>query len=129
MPLGATSLARLSTCRPELQTLMKEVAQGIDEGDLAYAGIHDCTILCGHRGKAEQDKAYFVDHTSKKQWPESAHNTLPSDAVDGAFYPIDWHDRVKWAAFHAYVAGVAHAQGIDLHDISWDSPHFEYRSG
>lgn len=128
MPLGKVSLERLATCRPELQELIHDAAKGVDEGDLAYAGIHDMTVLCGHRGEAEQHKAYAVDKTSRTPWPRSKHNRKPSDAVDVSPYPVDWHPG-RLEVLHAYIAGIAHAKGIDLGDISWDRPHIEYRSG
>lgn len=125
MPLGRRSLEHLSTCHTELQELIHEAAKGIDEGDLSYAGIRDMTVLCGHRGEADQHKAYAVDKTSKTPWPRSKHNRLPSDAVDVAPYPELWSDARKLEIMHAYIAGIAHARGIDLYDISWDRPHIQ----
>jgi peptidoglycan L-alanyl-D-glutamate endopeptidase CwlK len=51
--------------------------------------------LCGHRSKAEQDKA-FADGFSKVQFPNSKHNSLPSMAVDVAPFPINWKDAEGW---------------------------------
>lgn len=124
MSLGKLSLERLATCHPELQTLIVTVAKGIDDGDLAYAGIRDMTVLCGHRRQAEQDAA-VARGASKTPWPRSKHNRSPSDAVDVAPYPINWNDTHAFDVLHAYVAGVAHAQGIDLFDIDWDRPHIQ----
>lgn len=124
MPLGKESALKLATCHPDLRRLINSVAQGIDEGDLAYAGVRDMTVLCGYRGKEAQDKA-VKDGTSKKPWPTSAHNMVPSNAVDIAPYPIDWNDVKAFDVLHAYVAGVAHAMGLKLHDIGWDRPHIE----
>lgn len=124
MPLGQASLQRLRTCHSELQRLVKEVSRGIDEGDLSYAGVTDMTVLCGYRGKAEQDAA-VASGASKAPWPRSAHNKIPAQAVDVAPFPLDWGDTRAFDALHAYTAGVAHALGIDLKDISWDRPHIE----
>lgn len=127
MPLGPTSLERLATCHPDLQGLIKSVAIGIDEGDLAYAGIHDITVICGFRGEREQNQA-FADGTSETPWPRSKHNREPSDAVDVAPYPVQWGLAVyadKLATLHAYIAGVAHVMQIDLFDITWDRPHIQ----
>jgi len=127
MPLGALSLQRLGTCHPEIQTLIRAVEKGVDQGDLAYAGIYDITVLCGWRNEADQNEAVRKG-ASKTPWPRSAHNREPSDAVDIAPYPIpkdadgNWLER-PFEILHAYVAGVAHALGIDLDDISWDRPH------
>jgi hypothetical protein len=127
MPLGAQSLQRLRTCHSELQILIQKVAAGVDEGDLAYAGITDIAVLCGFRNKIDQDKA-VADGASETPWPRSKHNTIPADAVDVAVYPVEWKAlgyTNKMEVLHAYVAGVAHALGIDLFDISWDRPHIQ----
>lgn len=125
MSLGALSLRRLHTCHPDLIGLILQVAKGVDEGDLKYAGVTDITVLCGHRGEAEQNQA-VADGASKTPWPRSGHNTYPADAVDVAVYPVEWNApgyTRKMDALHAYVAGCAHILGIDLRDISWDRPH------
>lgn len=124
MSLGAGSLAQLGTCDLRLQVLIKAVAKGIDEGDLAYAGIHDLKVTCGWRGKLDQNAA-FARGDSKVQWPNSAHNETPARAVDVVPFPELWSDVRKLEILHAYICGVAHALGIDLRDISWDRPHVE----
>ena len=135
MPLGKESLAKLDTCHPTIKGLIIAVANGIDQGDLAYAGIHDMTVLCGWRGEFDQNKA-VADGASKTPWPRSAHNKTDelgrprSEAADVAPYPIpkkpngEW-DEEKFGILHAYVAGVAHGNDIDLFDISWDRPHVQ----
>lgn len=123
MPLGSLSLQRLGTCHPELQTLIRRVAQGVDEGDLRYAGITDITVLCGWRNEVDQNKA-VADGASETPWPRSAHNRTPSDAVDVSPHPVDWDTR-RLEILHAYIAGVAHQMGVDLFDISWDRPHIQ----
>lgn len=127
MPLGKESFIKLRTCHPSLQKLIELAAEGIDQGDLAYAGVHDMTVVCGYRGKEAQNEAVKAGH-SEKPWPTSAHNTVPSDAVDVAPYPINWDDVKAFEALHAYIAGIAHALGIDLHDISWDRPHIQRKA-
>ena len=124
MPLGKLSLERLSTCHPDLRGLIRAVADGVDRGDLAWAGVSDITVLCGYRGKAEQDAA-VASGASKAPWPTSKHNRSPSDAVDVAPFPIDWQDREKFLALHAYVTGVARQMRIDLRHIDWDLPHIQ----
>lgn len=127
MPLGAKSKAKLATCHPDLIRLIEAVAKGVDEGDLAYAGITDIVVLDGHRGKERQDKA-VADGASKTPWPRSKHNRMPSDAVDIAVYPVEWTEPAYARAMevlHAYTSGVAHAMGIDLYNISWDRPHIQ----
>jgi hypothetical protein len=127
MPLGKTSTERLATCHPQLIDIITDTAKGVDHGDLAYAGIFDITVLCGHRGEAEQRKA-VADKASKTPWPRSKHNRMPSDAVDVVPYPVRWKDKdyaALCAILHAYIAGIAHAKGVDLFDISWDRPHIQ----
>lgn len=124
MPFGIESQDKLREAHPELQTLMRLVEKGVDEGDLAYAGIKDITILCTFRDEKEQNKA-VADGASKTPWPRSKHNRFPSDAVDVVPYPVDWSNVRAMEILHAYIAGVAHAIGIDLYDISWDRPHIQ----
>jgi hypothetical protein len=124
VPLGKESQLKLASCHQELRRLIEAVALGIDQGDLAYAGIHDITVPCGFRGEADQNEA-FADGTSKTPWPKSHHNRHPSDAVDVVPYPELWSDETKCRILHAYIAGVAHGMGIDLFNISWDPPHIQ----
>jgi peptidoglycan L-alanyl-D-glutamate endopeptidase CwlK len=87
---GHTSLSRLNTCHDQLQILFKAVL--LDD---------DCTIICGHRTEAEQDKAY--PKFSKVQWPNSKHNKYPSEAVDaGPYHPqekLNWEDLPAFYLF------------------------------
>lgn len=120
---GKTSSARLDTCDERLQRLFREVVKH-----------RDCTVLCGHRTKAEQDAA-FLAGKSKTAWPRSNHNNSPSRAVD----VMPWHDvrpNVRWddldglREFAGFVLGVASQMGIN---VRWgghfrgffDGPHWE----
>ena len=47
---GRASMKNLSTCDPKLQVLFKEVVKHID-----------CSVLCGHRTKEEQDALQGFD--------------------------------------------------------------------
>lgn len=124
-----TSRARLLTCHPNLQAVFNRVIQ-----------LTDCTILCGHRGQAEQDEALRTGK-SKLAWPKSNHNTLPSNAVDAAPFPIDWNDLDRFRVFGGFVLGVAASMDINLGwGGDWDGdgtnkdqtfhdlPHFEMRA-
>ena len=128
------SKTRLFTCHRDLQTLFNHVI--ID---------YDCTIVCGHRDKADQNKA-FAEKKSTKQYPNSKHNHIPSMAVDAAPYElfgIDWTPK-QMSYFAGYVRSTAdmlYRLGIMKHrircGIDWDSdndiddetfidmPHFE----
>lgn len=68
----------------------------------------DFGIICGHRNKTAQDKAYAAG-LSKLQWPHSKHNKLPSLAVDFIPWPCDWSDHLAFAR----IAGVIGACAID----------------
>jgi hypothetical protein len=124
------SAQRLATCDERLQRVFNEVIKE-----------RDCTIICGHRGKDEQDEA-FATNKSTKRWPDSKHNKEPSLAVDAApYFPgvkIDWTDKAAFARFAGYVERVAFEQGIKLRwGGDWndnkrtndeklvDMPHFE----
>jgi peptidoglycan L-alanyl-D-glutamate endopeptidase CwlK len=73
----------------------------------------DHTVLCGHRGKKEQDEA-VRNGKSKTPWPTSKHNRLPSKAIDVAPYPIDWDDEVRFARLMGHYERVAMEQGIKI---------------
>lgn len=112
------SVERLETCHPDLQRLFHLVV-----------AERDCTILCGHRGREEQEKA-FRDGHSKARWGQSNHNFSPSLAVDVMPYPIDWSDRVGLEAFAAFVKAKAVELGLSIRwggEFSgfFDGPHYE----
>ncbi len=121
-----TSRNRLLTCHPDLQAVFNAVI------------LHtDCAILCGHRNQADQDEALRTGK-SKLGWPNSAHNSLPSRAVDAAPFPIDWNDADRFLLFAGFVKGLAAGMGIKLRiGADWDGdmtskdqtfhdlPHFE----
>lgn len=133
-----TSQARLATCHPLLIELFNEVIISVD-----------CTILCGHRTRAEQDRA-VAEGRSKTPYPQSKHNAQPSRAVDVAPYPIVWpslatqtpavyaRELGRWYLFVGYVRRCAEELGIAIRcgadwDGDWetmdqkfhDLPHFE----
>lgn len=124
MSLGSASKAKLERAHPKLQRLFAEVDRLISKRRLI-----DLTILCSHRGEAEQNQA-LRDGNSTKAWPDSKHNKLPSEAVDMAPYPIDWNDRERFALLAGYVLAVADSLDIEV-DVGalWkkfpDLPHVE----
>lgn len=118
---GKKSLQNLENVHPDLVRLFNEVIKHID-----------CTVLCGHRGQAEQDAAYAAGN-SKLKFPQSKHNKMPSLAVD----VMRWYaekPNVRWpdlkgltpeqlqkareyastAHFAGVVRGIALTMGIDL---------------
>jgi peptidoglycan L-alanyl-D-glutamate endopeptidase CwlK len=122
MSLGKTSLAKLAQCDIKLQQLIQDVAARVDSGECH--GVEDITVLCGYRGKEEQNKA-FRDGASKLLFPHSKHNRTPALAVDIAPFPIDWKDRQAFERLRAFVLERASQLGIRIRVISWDLPHFE----
>lgn len=86
---------RLNTCHDDLQRIMREVVKEFD-----------CTILCGHRDEATQNRM-VAEGKSQIRWPNGKHNSKPSHAVDAAPYPINWHDRERFHYFAGFVMGVA----------------------
>lgn len=111
---GTASTNNLATAEADLQLLFNEVIKRFD-----------CSILCGHRGKEEQDAAY--PKYSQVKWPHSKHNFEPSQAVDAVPYPVDWDNTDRMYMFVGYVLATAqmmYDQGIIDHEIisgaDWD---------
>lgn len=70
------SLDVLNTCCEELQLLFTEVIKDFD-----------CTLVCGHRTKSEQNRLFEMEPPrTKVRWPNGKHNKLPSDAIDAIPY-------------------------------------------
>jgi peptidoglycan L-alanyl-D-glutamate endopeptidase CwlK len=102
----------------------------------------DCRVLCGKRGKKEQDEAYD-NGCSQLKYPDSKHNTEPlSSAADVVPYPYDEKDIERYKRFGYYVLGVAWGMDIPLRwgadwnmninvaDERWrDYAHFELIEG
>lgn len=111
MPLfSPSSSLKLSTCHQDLQRLFYEVIKHID-----------CSILEGHRGEEEQNKA-FDQGFSKLKYPNGNHNAMPSNAVDVMEDPIDYHNEKRIYWFAGYVQSVAQQlkeQGKMTHSIRW----------
>ena len=123
---GITSQRRLVTCHPNLRLLCDEVIKDID-----------IAVICGHRSKEEQDRAYELGRSTVK-WPNSKHNSMPSMAVDIGPYPINWDNLYQWRMFGGYVLWKAECLGINIRwggdwdrdGDMWDHrfidmPHFE----
>lgn len=124
------SLQRLATCDSRLVGVFNTVIQHVD-----------CTVLCGHRNRQQQEEA-FSKGTTRLHWPASKHNHVPSQAVDVAPFPIDWQNMHRFYFFAGYVLGTAKQMGIDLRSgLDWDQdfqtsdqilidgPHFELVNG
>ena len=130
---GKKSKRQLETCHYKLQEVFNEVIKTVD-----------CSVLEGHRNKADQNKLYEEGKT-KLQYPLGRHNELPSRAADVVPYPINWNDRERFTLFAGFVIGTAKSMGIKLRwGGNWDMweekgrwevndnkfddfPHFEIR--
>ena len=85
----------------------------------------DHRIQKGHRGQAEQDRAYR-DGFSKVRWPFGNHNRLPSTALDATPWPWDYQkpDLKKLNYFAAFALGVASQLKVPLRwGGDWDRNH------
>lgn len=117
------SLDRLKECHPDIQRLIERVNQ-----------LYPIQVICGYRGKEDQDKA-FAENKSKLKFPDSKHNKRPSLAVDIVPDPdqnpktIDWTDFDEWEVMCETVAQIADELNIKIRlgrDFKFkDYPHFE----
>lgn len=106
---GKVSKENLATCHADLQRLSNEVIKHVDH-----------SVTCGHRGKADQDKA-VAEGNSKVKWPDGKHNSLPSDAIDVAPYPLNWNDAESFTLLSGVYFGVAAMMGIKIRlGADWD---------
>jgi len=123
---GRRSRIALDTCELPLKLLAHKA--------IATSPM-DFSIICGHRGKADQDKA-VKDGTSKVQWPHSKHNSWPSMAFDAVPYPLDWDDLDSFKALGEHIKATWSSMDEKdklNHDLVWggdwknfkDYPHFE----
>lgn len=114
-----TSQKRLSTCDTQLQRVCNEAIK-----------ITDFSVICGHRDREEQEKAFQEGH-SKLEWPDSRHNPLPSEAVDVGPSPLNWNDRVAFAYLAGVLVGIGHMMGVELewggHWKMKDLPHLQIK--
>jgi peptidoglycan L-alanyl-D-glutamate endopeptidase CwlK len=95
-------MGRLDQCDKRLQTIFQKVVEKFD-----------CSVICGYRGKEEQEKAFDAG-LSDKDWPNSKHNKKPSIAIDVAPFPINWKDIERFKALAYFTLGVAWDLGINL---------------
>jgi peptidoglycan L-alanyl-D-glutamate endopeptidase CwlK len=73
----------------------------------------DCSIICGYRNEADQNKA-FESGASKLKFPRSMHNRMPSLAVDAIRHPIQYENTENHLLFAGFVLGVAEVLGVKL---------------
>jgi len=99
---GRKSKEILSTCDERLQEILNEVIK-----------YYDFSVLSGYRNANEQNEIFRKGY-SKKQYPDSKHNSSPSIAVDVAPYPINWKDTRRFDILAGYIMMCAESREINL---------------
>lgn len=93
---SSKSLAKLNTCHPDLQKILKKAIK-----------YYDITIIEGIRTKERQEE---LVRTGKSKTMKSKHLEQVdgySHAVDCALWPIDWNDRERFIFLQGYLKGLA----------------------
>ena len=99
---GKSSEDRLESVHPDLVKVCRRM--------LGY-GILDATVVQGRRSQEDQDRA-FREGKSKLKYPQSRHNSNPSEAVDIAPFI---NGKVSWNSQHCLVlAGLMLAAASEL---------------
>lgn len=111
---GVRSSERLATLDPRLEVVLR---------DALALQVRDITIICGHRDKVAQNEA-FAAGLSKKQWPDSKHNSFPSCAVDIAPWihgTINWKDEGSFYGLWGVIMSASSLAGIPVRcGCDWD---------
>lgn len=116
--LSNKSIQKLNTCHSDLIRLIEAVAE-----------TEKCAVICGFRGRHEQEKAYY-EGKSKAKFGQSKHNLKPSHAVDVVPVPLNWEDIPAFEKLGEKI--MAKAEELNI-KIRWgrdftglkDYPHFE----
>lgn len=101
-------------------------------------GPQDFSVLESHRSKEDQEKAFRAGNT-KVHFPNSAHNQLPSLAVDLLPYPFKgWNDIAAFKQISVQMFAAAKIVGLEIRwggdfnrdgdktkTDAWDLPHYE----
>lgn len=110
---GKNSRSKIAELDGRLQRLLDRYS------DSAPADL-DLSIICGHRGEAEQNAAYNArPQKSKTPWPKSKHNSLPARAFDFTPYPFDparkdWTDIARFARVAGALQMIAAQEKINI---------------
>lgn len=109
-----------------------------DLQDVLLTAINDAPrdfcIICGHRSKEEQNKAYNAGNSQLK-YPQSKHNKMPALAFDFAPYEkanphIRWEDIDAFTQVAEHILETALELGVELEwGGDWESfkdyPHIQ----
>jgi len=104
---GAASMARLTECDNPLQNVLRRAI---------IISPFDFTIVTGHRNEARQEAAFRAGH-SKKHFPDSKHNSLPSQAFDVAPWingTITWNDEGSFYVLAGVILAASVMEGVDI---------------
>lgn len=124
---GTQSKKELAKAHPKMQAILKEAIKHVD-----------FKILNSTRGKAAQEKAYRTGH-SKAHFGDSAHNYVPSIAVDLFPAPYDWDNTKAFNNLYHVMMEAAKSLSIPLRSgadwdmnglrpgdkDNWDAGHYE----
>ena len=115
---GKDSLKHLETCHPRIQEWANRLLQ-----------LMDICVTSGRRSKVEQDRLVEVG-ASELYYPDSTHNTDPSNGIDIAPYnnkklPIDWKNEKRFILMAGMGLALAHEMGIKIIcGCDWDGDTF-----
>lgn len=84
----------------------------------------DHSIIEGFRGEEDQNEAHHRG-LSDKEWPDSKHNLISSEAVHACPWPIDWDDIERFRVFGGFVIAMGISHGLKIRwggdwDGDWD---------
>lgn len=123
---GKVSTERLNTLHPDLKAIMLHAIE-----------IVDFTIVSGHRNEEEQNACCdSTPPTSTLRYPDSRHNSFPSEAVDVCPWSgfLDWENEEKYMELIGVIKGIAYMLGTEITCLNdWrtddnkpkDRPHVE----
>jgi len=100
---GERSRSKLETCEQEIQDVLNEAIKH-----------YDFSVIDGHRDM-ERQNLYFNDGKSQVRWPNSRHNSYPSQAVDIVPYPGGFDNpNSEFDRMATYVLSAAAKLGVEL---------------
>lgn len=113
---GEESKKALATAHPRLRLLANTVIL-----------FQDIAVREGHRGREEQEAHFEADRTQVR-YPNSRHNSFPSEAIHFLPVPVSWAGTHKNLARYYFLAGrvkqIARELGIEVRwGGDWDSDH------
>ena len=102
---GTNSTRKLETLDSRLQRVLNRAIQGGP----------DFSVIFGHRSEADQTLA-FAAGNSKKEFPDSKHNSSPSRAVDICPYGGQdvWGDHIRFGLIAGWIMKCAEEEGVEI---------------